>query len=138
MIKEEDIHIEGYGLLKYSFSSDFDEIVKIALVNLGINHQEIDNLLYIDEHIDWKPNKYLDKKVKKAMKKYEACYSMTVLKEEEHQLIACQGEKIIYKINVPESQDVYINKLIGDKTFLFEGKLNLGKKMVGDIIANIQ
>lgn len=132
---EEDIHIEGYGLLRYSFTSDFDEIVKVALTKFGINRLEIDNLFYIDEHINWKPNKYLDKKVKKAMKKYGAYYSMTVLKEEEHQLVAYQGEKIISKYNVPESQNICINKLIGDKSYIFMGELNLGKKMIGDIIA---
>lgn len=69
---EENIYIEGYGYLKYSFSNSFEEIKKSILRRTGKY-----NLNFING-LEWYLNQNLSDNVKNLMNKYNINYSMTM------------------------------------------------------------
>jgi len=71
---EEKILIEGFGKLKYSLSSNFNEIIKAIISRSGIDNANTDD-------IEWTENTGLSDNVKKSMLKNNAEYSMTIYKE---------------------------------------------------------
>ena len=72
---EEDIYVEGLGVLKYSLSNDFNKIKDSIKKRTGITDF---NFIY---EYGWRINPVLSENVKKTMKKYNVTYSMTYITE---------------------------------------------------------
>ena len=68
---EEDIYIEGYGLLKYTISNNLNIILDAIIKRTG---KEIDDTV---DSIEWTLNTGLSENVKKSMNKHNMNYSMT-------------------------------------------------------------
>jgi len=69
---EEDIYIEGKGLLKYTISNNFNVISDAVIRRAGIS------IPYNEDDIFWKRNPYLSENVKFSMNKHKMNYSMTI------------------------------------------------------------
>ena len=72
---EEDIYVEGLGVLKYSFSNDLNKIKNSIKKRTSITDF---NFIY---ECGWRINPDLSENVKKAMKKHNVTYSMTYITE---------------------------------------------------------
>ena len=66
---EEDVNIEGYGILKYSLSDSLDNIKEAIIIRTGFS-------LDLDR-VNWTKNTGLSIKVKELMNKHKAKYSIT-------------------------------------------------------------
>ena len=73
---EKNIFVRGYGILKFSLSNDFVEIVNACIRRTGVG-------LFLMNEIKWKLDKNVPKRVKILMNKYDMNYSMTLVSEEE-------------------------------------------------------
>jgi len=103
---EDDIFIEGIGVLKYSLSSDINIIKKAILKRTG---QEIYNEIY------WILNTELSENVKRAMNKHNVNYSMTTYVENSNRIVVINKRNgnnwyyIGYEFNIREQTKTKTN-----------------------------